>query len=331
MVSKEKNNEEVSILLKWTLRGFFIVTALTLIMTITFSIYMNLQQKEYSQKYEKLLDKQEKLIETVQQAQSNKSIQTISYEKKDEETYQGFLANYYTTQSNWLNAWLTILAIVLGVMGIIIPIIIADKKKEMDDTVEKGKIVLSDIQVKAQQTCEKIEKDVDVKLARFDIDFNDVKNYVAKAKESENKALASTFFNKAYQYSKENKFNEAIGNINKALELDQNFAQAYSNKGFIYSTQGKYSLAIENLNKAIELNSNDSTDYYNLTEAYIFNKQFDKALDTLKLFLQKEPLPFILTDDYDKWINALNDLPDDTNVQQIKEIMETKLTKKERE
>ena len=89
-----------------------------------------------------------------------KTIQAVTLEKKSEENYRDFLKEYYTAQSNWLTMWITFLAIILGAVGIAAPIMLADKKKEMNDILEKGEKTLDHVL--------KVEKNIDSKLTMFD-------------------------------------------------------------------------------------------------------------------------------------------------------------------
>jgi|GEM_PF-1490814 len=459
MATEEKKLKNSTIWIG-TIITFAIVTLLSLIMTVYFIAEMKTEHKEYIQKYEKQL-------ETIQKSLSNnKTIKIINFEKKSEDNYKDFLEKYYTGQNNWLNIWLTILAIALGVMGIIFPLLFADKKKEMDEIIAKGEKAIDDIKKQASKEFEEYKKDIDDKLINFDKDLQKVVNSVKEVEESKKKAEASVNFAMAFKCHDKNKLNEAIDYYNKAIELSPNFKEAYYNRGIAYikqenypraiedynkaielspnfkeayynrgiayfkqgnypraiedydkaielnpndddaycsrgvayfkqgncsraiedynkaielnpnnyqvyanrgSTydeqekyhlamesynkaielnpnddglycnrsvsyikQSDYPLAIEDLNKAIELNPNCKNAYYNLTEVYIYNKQFNKALESLNLFQKKEPQPFIFIDDYDKWMQGLNESPENPDVKQIKEIIETKLIRKNR-
>ena len=49
-------------------------------------------------------------------------------------------------------------------------------------------------------------------------------------------------------------YGQVIADLNKAIELDPDYARAYNNRGIAYTDQGDYARAIADLNKAIELN-----------------------------------------------------------------------------
>ena len=56
----------------------------------------------------------------------------------------------------------------------------------------------------------------------------------------------------------------SIGDFNKAIELNQNFAEAYGNRGISYLELGQYQRAIEDHDKAIELDPNHAVAYNKL-------------------------------------------------------------------
>jgi len=448
-----KNGEKISTLLLWTIIAFGFFTTISLLYTKTFVDEMDKHQKEFSQKYEKVLD-------IIQKNQANpNATNTIVFEKKDENTYQAFLATYYKDQSDWLNIWLTILAITMGIMGIAIPILMADKKKEMDNAIEKGEKVLENIQKQASVQIEKLEI--------FAKDLEKVAFYAKKAEESEKKAEASVLFAEANQhhhkeefdqaiekykkalelnpayyqaylnignaYMRQKKYNDALNACNKAIKINPKYSEAFLNRGLTYLRLNNYDAALKDYNKAIEINpnyhlaylyrgqyyykhsdyhtalkdydkaielnpdnyhayldksavyielkqyndalnacnkaielnpefadaycnranihiqlknyqlaikdcqksiqldGNDPIAYYNLTEAYIFNIQFEEALNTIKLYIQKINDPYIYNDDNNKWMNFLNAHSECTQVVEIKEIIENKFIKKDRE
>ena len=56
---------------------------------------------------------------------------------------------------------------------------------------------------------------------------------------------------------------EAGGDMNKAIDLNENFTSAYSNRGEMKSALGNYDDALIDLNKAIEIDPNYARAYQN--------------------------------------------------------------------
>ncbi|TRV43884.1 MAG: serine protease, partial [Microcystis panniformis Mp_MB_F_20080800_S26D] len=63
---------------------------------------------------------------------------------------------------------------------------------------------------------------------------------------------AYAYTNRGNLYSNQQKYELALADYNKAIELNRNFAEAYNNRGGLYSNQQKYELALADFNKAIE-------------------------------------------------------------------------------
>lgn len=92
-------------------------------------------------------------------------------------------------------------------------------------------------------------------------------------------------------YMGKNEYSKAEENLNEAIKLDPNFSEAYNNLGSLKMLQGKYNEAIEYFNKALE------NPYYvnsfiartNLGWAYYQQKDKDKAVSTLLEALKENP------------------------------------------
>ena len=73
--------------------------------------------------------------------------------------------------------------------------------------------------------------------------------------------------------------------------------------------------------------------YYYLIEAYIFTQKFDKALETIKIYINKngdDDFIGIYNDDYPKWIEELSKVEQTENIMEIKELIDH-LKKRDRE
>jgi tetratricopeptide (TPR) repeat protein len=78
---------------------------------------------------------------------------------------------------------------------------------------------------------------------------------------SPNKARA--YFGLGFAYGRENKFEEAMKNFNKAIELQPRYPDVYNNRGIIFGMEKKYDESISNFNKAIELKADYPEAYFN--------------------------------------------------------------------
>ena len=91
--------------------------------------------------------------------------------------------------------------------------------------------------------------------------------------------FAWAYHNRGLAYYYLQKYNLAIADYTKAIELDPKFAWAYhNNRGNAYYDLKKYELAIADYNKAIALDQNDAMAYNNRGLAYSDLKKYDLAI-----------------------------------------------------
>jgi tetratricopeptide (TPR) repeat protein len=87
------------------------------------------------------------------------------------------------------------------------------------------------------------------------------------------------FFISGNAFYDQGKYQEAIEDFNKALELDPKFAKAYNNRGNAFHVQGKYQEAIEDYNKALELDTKFAKAYYNRGAAFYDQGKYQEAIE----------------------------------------------------
>ena len=104
------------------------------------------------------------------------------------------------------------------------------------------------------------------------------------------KDTAEKHFNQGQKLADEGRYDDAIVEFGKAIELDPNielgpnYAAAYSKRGSAYTYEGQYDLAIADYNKAIELDPNIelgpdyAVAYYNRGSAYTYKRKYDLAI-----------------------------------------------------
>jgi len=78
----------------------------------------------------------------------------------------------------------------------------------------------------------------------------------------ENMKNAFDYYKKGLDHGKLEKYQEAIENFNKAIELDPNSVAFYFARGDVYEILKKYEEAINDYDKAIKLEPNNSYFYY---------------------------------------------------------------------
>ena len=67
---------------------------------------------------------------------------------------------------------------------------------------------------------------------------------------------AEAYYNRGLAYGKKGKYDQAISDFTRALELNPGNARAYDRRGFAYGKKGQYDQAISDFTKALEINPN---------------------------------------------------------------------------
>jgi TolA-binding protein len=82
-------------------------------------------------------------------------------------------------------------------------------------------------------------------------------------------------------YLRQRNWTQAEGALEKATQIDPNFARAYAALGMALSNDGKYEAAIEPLQRSLQLDSKGSWEaQFALAKAYYHHQQFQEALKT---------------------------------------------------
>ena len=87
----------------------------------------------------------------------------------------------------------------------------------------------------------------------------------------------------------EGRFDEAIEECNKAIELDPNLPDGYGIRAWIYNQMEQYDLAIPDFTKALELDPSYVSDYADRAWAYVHTGQFDLAIADCNTAIELDP------------------------------------------
>ncbi|MDI6758636.1 MAG: tetratricopeptide repeat protein [Candidatus Omnitrophota bacterium] len=88
---------------------------------------------------------------------------------------------------------------------------------------------------------------------------------------------AQDYIKRGILYGKEGQYDQAISELNKAIELNPNNAIAYASRDLAYEMKGDINKAISDYSKAIEISSNFAVAYYNRGVAYFLMKKYDES------------------------------------------------------
>ena len=84
-------------------------------------------------------------------------------------------------------------------------------------------------------------------------------------------------------------YQQAIEELNKAIELNPKLATAYLNRGAAYNSLGQYERAIKDLDKALELDPKNAPAHTNIGLAYYMVGQYDRAVEDLSEAVRLAP------------------------------------------
>lgn len=88
---------------------------------------------------------------------------------------------------------------------------------------------------------------------------------------------ANERFQKALAHQKAGRFEKAARDYEKAVKIDNTYAEAYSNLGYCYRKQGHFDRAVENYRKAISLKPDLAEAHEYIGEAFAEMGRFDEA------------------------------------------------------
>ena len=80
--------------------------------------------------------------------------------------------------------------------------------------------------------------------------------------------LALTHTNRGTAYLRKGQYDAAIGEYNKALQINPRSAVAYYNRSVAYTSKGQYDKAVTDCSSALQLNPSDANSYYSRGVSY---------------------------------------------------------------
>jgi tetratricopeptide (TPR) repeat protein len=100
------------------------------------------------------------------------------------------------------------------------------------------------------------------------------------------------YFYRGLTYLFKRDSDHALADLNQAIKLQPELAEAYVNRSVIYSAKGDYSRSLADLNQAIQLKPDLTVAYNNRGLLYVQAKDYDQAIDNfsqaLKLFVSTD-------------------------------------------
>ena len=121
--------------------------------------------------------------------------------------------------------------------------------------------------------------------------FDDVITYYSEVISSQRADLQldSLYSSRALAYENQGKFDLAIADYTRAVELAPKDAERYISRGIAYRLKGDFDRAIKDLDKAIKLNSNDFHAYNHRGIVYKRKGENDKAINDFSKAIKLNP------------------------------------------
>lgn len=101
--------------------------------------------------------------------------------------------------------------------------------------------------------------------------------------------LATSYYNRGYEYRAKEEYDAAIADFNQALKLSPNMTQAYNNRAVALYDKGEYDESIADYNAALRLDPKHLNAFYGLGNAYKSKGEYDKAIDNYAQALTINP------------------------------------------
>ncbi len=254
-----------------------LIGIIVLVVTIVSSAF-------YVKNIAKHVKKNQQRIEILLEDITDKNSKITNENAYNNDNYNDFIKNYYSVQANWLNTWLTILAGIMAVLGIMIPIcfvkFLENKEKEMDRIILEAKEQKIKTKANVREMTKQL-KEVTEKSNKMTAELEKVKQYVQKAE-------ALSKYNKALNLIGEKKTEEAKQPIIEAYNLndkDDKIMELYAI--CVLFDNHEYEKAIDLLGQAIDINPEQYNYYYNQADGFYKLKKYLKAIETMELALEK--------------------------------------------
>jgi len=105
-----------------------------------------------------------------------------------------------------------------------------------------------------------------------------------------NRDLAATYSNRGIIYAGNGKYDRAIKDHSRAIQIKPNLGQAYVNRGNVYYRTHEYEKAIADYDQALEIGgSRTSITYLNRGLALLKMNEIEKAIESLNKALEINP------------------------------------------
>ena len=270
------------------------------ILLLLFCLNMSGQKKEIVPSQNGLVQKDQPVITSQQETilllkDENEAMEKRLQELEQEiELYRGDVRTAVSEVHDDMSHWLTMLSIIIGLLGVIIPLIINysygkyvermwnEAKEESHSAKEEVLTVKNDFD-KILPEMKNVEQQVAIAKEQMDLRLNIIEKQMNEgssmvqesSQESKEKGDAYYYLNRGILKNRKGDQEGARNDFNKAIELAPKAADAYYNRGILKTEINNLEGAIDDYNKAIELDPYHYKAYQN--RAYVKSLMKDWA------------------------------------------------------
>jgi len=97
------------------------------------------------------------------------------------------------------------------------------------------------------------------------------------------------YYNRGNVYRHMGKYEQAIEEYNRVIELDSEYTNAYFFRGIIHWNLGKYEQALEDYDRVIQINPKHAVAYNNRGDSYLKLGQYEQAIENYEQAIQLDP------------------------------------------
>ena len=108
-------------------------------------------------------------------------------------------------------------------------------------------------------------------------------HFIAASSDPQYTSREHPFYNLARLYFTQGKYQNALFQVQKSLEIKPDFLLALNLEGLIFFKLGQFDKAVRSFEKAVKIRPDDMDVNFNLAEAYFFNRQFEMARQKFNL------------------------------------------------
>jgi Tfp pilus assembly protein PilF len=103
------------------------------------------------------------------------------------------------------------------------------------------------------------------------------------------KANYLAYYNLGEYYARQGRYDEAMENCRKALQISPHYSDALNNFGVVLALTGKPDEAVVQIREAIRYSVDKADAYYNLGNVFVMQRKFDEAADAYNEALRLKP------------------------------------------